>query len=225
MEYEENDYGTKGAVFCGNSETALSVPTCVRAILELTWGVYIMNKVLICLLLLEGCVSSDFIGAEDRDRYIDFCRETALTPVEKEDPEDPMTKADWMVYPCSMTTQEFKKDYRIVYADAQYLSFRCEDYSYTGGAHGNTTITVGTIDRKTGKVLKINDVFPPEGRDAMLKILREKAVKAIGGESELQSEPTIIENFCLMKDGWHFIYNQYEIACYATGAVEVVIEK
>ena len=179
----------------------------------------------IMFMAAAGCASTEYSGTEDRDRYIDFCRETAMTPVEKEDPEDPMTKADWMVYPCSMTTQEFKKDYRIVYADAQYLSFRCEDYSYTGGAHGNTRITVGTIDRRTGKVLKINDVFSSEGRDALLKTLREKAVKAIGGESELQSEPTIIENFCLMKDGWHFIYNQYEIACYATGAVEVVIEK
>ena len=178
------------------------------------------------LMIATGCASrDDRAGREDLDRYIDFCRETAITPVEKEDPEDPMTKADWMVYPCSMTTQEFKKDYRIIYADAQYLSFRCEDYSYTGGAHGNTRITVGTIDRRTGKVLKINDVFPSEGRDALLKTLREKAVKAIGGESELQSEPTIVENFCLMKDGWHFIYNQYEIACYATGAVEVIIDR
>ena len=82
---------------------------------------------------------------------VEFADGTATAPIpEREDPEDFMTKPDWMVHPCSLTTQEFKKDYKVVYADRQYLSFYCSDYSYTGGAHGSTTIIVGAIDRKTG---------------------------------------------------------------------------
>ena len=175
-----------------------------------------------CLVLLGpliiGCTSnSERLCTEDCNRYIDWCRETALTPVDKDD-------VDWMVYPCSMTTQEFKKDFRIVYADERYLSFRCEEFAYLGGAHGNNTITLGTIDRKTGRILKVNDVFPKSEQGKILQELKSKARQKLGDE-EFQSEPTLIENFCLMNDGWHFVYNEYEIACYAAGAVEVIIER
>ena len=29
----------------------------------------------------------------------------------------------------------------------------------------------------------------------------------------------------LAKDGWHFVFNAYEVACHAVGAVEVVIPR
>ena len=177
---------------------------------------------LFCLSIL-GCVSFDRLGNEDFDRYVEFCRETAMTPVGAEDPSDPMSKIDWMVG-ASITTQEFNKEYKIVYADRDYLSFYTKEYSYRGGAHGNTAIRVGTISRATGRVLKVDDFVADGKRAALKKALHDGAVKALGGKENLQSEADVVENFYLAKDGLHFVYNEYEIACYAAGPVEVVID-
>lgn len=178
----------------------------------------------ICIgMVLVGCASADRSGDEDFNRYVEFCRETAMTSVAGEDPNDPMSKADWMVG-ASITTQEFNKKYKIVYADRDYLSFYAKDYSYLGGAHGNTIIRVGTISRTTGRILKVGD-FVADGKRAALKAaLHREAVKALGGKENLQSEVEVIENFYFAKDGLHFVYNEYEIACYAAGSVEVVID-
>ena len=92
-----------------------------------------------------------------------------------------------------------------------------------GGAHGVTTITIGTIDRKTGKTLKSDDVFPAKGREALEAYLRVLAIRVLGGEDHSQGEVKITDNFCLMGDGWHFIYNEYEIACYADGMPAFVV--
>lgn len=173
--------------------------------------------------VLAGCVSADRFGGEDLGRYVEFCRETAMTPVEKEDQDDPMSKVDWMVG-ASATTQEFNKEYKIVYADREYLSFYAKEYSYLGGAHGNTVIRVGTISRATGRILKVGDFVADGKRAALKKALHDGAVKTLGGKENLQSEVEVVENFYLAKDGLHFVYNEYEIVCYASGPVEVVID-
>lgn len=173
--------------------------------------------------LLVGCVSADRSGDEDFYRYVEFCRETAMMPVGAEDPNDPMSKLDWMVG-AAITTQEFNKEYKIVYADRDYLSFYTKEYSYRGGAHGNTAIRVGTISRATGRILKVGDFVADVKRAALKNALHDGAVKALGGKENLQSEVEVVENFYLAKDGLHFVYNEYEIACYAAGPVEVVID-
>ncbi len=171
---------------------------------------------------IAGCVSLDRPGDEDFNRYIRFCRETAISAVAEENLNDQMPKDDWMVG-AALTTREFNKEYRIIYADRDYLSFYTKEYSYLGGAHGNTVIRVGTISRSTGRILKVGDFVADGKRVALLAALHDGAVKALGDEENLQSEVWITDNFYLAKDGLHFIYNEYEIACYAAGPVEVVI--
>ena len=43
----------------------------------------------------------------------------------------------------------------------------------------------------------------------------------------MQDEVKPHDNFylSLSKDGWHFVFNEYEVACYAVGDVEVVIPR
>ena len=161
--------------------------------------------------VLAGCVSFDRLGNEDFDRYVEFCRETAMTPVDTEDPNDPMSKVDWMVG-ASATTQEFNKEYKIVYADGDYLSFYAKEYSHLGGAHGNTIIRVGTISRATGRALKVSDFVADEKRAALKNALHDGAVKALGGKENLQSEVDVVENFYLAKDGLHFVEVKSRVA-------------
>ena len=62
-------------------------------------------------LMVMGCASIEQPGDGDFARYVEFCRETAMTPVSAEDPNDPMSKVDWMVA-ASATTHEFNKEYK-----------------------------------------------------------------------------------------------------------------
>ena len=155
---------------------------------------------------------TQWVGKEDRMRFVYLCKKSA-------------ENKDFELGPYNSNEQHFKKDYCIVHLDDKYLSYRCEEFTDLGGAHGCEYVYIGTIDRSTGKELKVTDVFPKSDHEVLRKMLREKAALAIGGEKNFLNEPDIPENFCLMKDGWHFVYNVYEIAPFAAGTIEVVIEK
>jgi hypothetical protein len=119
--------------------------------------------------------------------------------------------------------QEYQSKYSVVFADEKYISFRAEEYSYIGGAHGSNKITVGTIDRKTGRRMCLKDFVSADKLPELTKILHAKVIKKLGGKENLQGEVLPIENFCVVKEGLKFVYNEYEVACYAAGAVEVVV--
>ncbi|MGN0845358.1 MAG: DUF3298 domain-containing protein [Kiritimatiellia bacterium] len=164
--------------------------------------------------MAAGC-ATEYVQEREKSEefalYLDCCREILLE-----------VGGDGYI-PKTATTWESASTYEIVYADARYVSYRAEEYEYLGGAHGNTTITVLTIDRKTGRELKLEDFIPKEKHEALLRALREGAVRKLGGEYPLLNEVEITDNFYLAEDGLHFIYNRYEIAPYAAGAIEVVI--
>ena len=145
--------------------------------------------------------------------YVEECRQWAVM-----NPDD-----DDMVLGASATTREYKSAYSVIYAGRKYLSFRAEEYSYTGGAHGSNKITVATIDRKTGKMVRLADFISADEMPVLKKLLLEKVIKKLGGKVGLQGEVRPVENFCVVKDGLMFVYNEYEVACYAAGAIEVVV--
>ena len=128
-----------------------------------------------------------------------------------------------------LTTKEYKSEYKVVYTDGRtFFSYWAECFMYTGGAHGGTIVKVGTIDVKTGKRLTTADVIPPGKRDEAIAKIREAVIAKIGGEENLMPSAKEVlsklqENFFVGKDGLHFIFNEYEVACYAQGVVEVVI--
>lgn len=124
----------------------------------------------------------------------------------------------------ALTDSEEQCKREMVYLDDRYLSYRVEEYWYCGGAHGSTKVSVGTLDRETGRQLTLIDVFGKGGLEALECELRKAVIAKIGGEN-IQSPVKPIENFYLSADGWHFVYNEYEIACHAFGAVEVVVKR
>ena len=90
---------------------------------------------------------------EMRLAYIEMCKQEAQ--------KDHGDNQEW-VGDC---LREYKGEYKIVYVDARYLSFYVEAYVCAGfNVHGGTSITVGTIDRKTGQVLKAADLIPGSSR-------------------------------------------------------------
>ena len=120
--------------------------------------------------------------------------------------------------------REYKGEYKVVYVDAKYLSFYAEAYVCAGfNAHGGTSITVGTIDRKTGQVLKAADLIPECRMAEVRSALIDAVAKKLGGKENLLNEPKVIDNCYLAEGAVHFVYNEYEVAPYAVGPVEVAV--
>ena len=115
-------------------------------------------------------------------------------------------------------------EYQIIYANKQMVSFRCEFYSYTGGAHGMPDTKVGTI--KNGNLLQLADL-PDLSK---IKTLWQQALKSHCKYSAIKkysdfigAEPQLTENFYLDDKGIHFIYQPYEIAPFAAGTIEIFV--
>lgn len=176
--------------------------------------------------LLAVAISSRLVGCRSCDsgepmseclaEYIEFCREAAMAEVK------PGENADWLLGP-SFATWERNSEFKLVYADEKHVSFRALEFAYTGGAHGNTRITVGTFDRADGHIVTLSELVPDERLPALKTALHDGAAQKVGGQENLQQPVVPIDNFYIDKDGLHFVYNEYEIACYACGAIEVVV--
>ena len=171
--------------------------------------------VLCIVMALVGCgvVEKDACRGE-REMYVEYLQRIIA---------DAKKDADFFIGH-TLTDSEERCKREMVYLDERYLSYRIEEYAYSGGAHGSTKVSVGTLDRETGQQLTLNGVFGKDGLATLETELR-KAVIAKIGEENIQSPVKPIENFYLAADGWHFVYNEYEIACYANGAVEVVVPR
>lgn len=173
------------------------------------------SLVLCVVMALAGCgVVKQGACKGEREKYVEYLQ--VIIADAKKTPEFFIGHA--------LTDSEERCKREMVYLDEKYLSYRIEEYTYSGGAHGSTKVSVGTLDRETGRQLTLNDVFGKDGLAALETELR-KAVIAKIGEENIQSPVKPIENFYLAADGWHFVYNEYEIACYAIGAVEVVVPR
>lgn len=108
-----------------------------------------------------------------------------------------------------------------------YLDF----YSFTGGAHGYSAMRSFFIDAKTGKQIKTEDLFTDIKN--FTKFAEEKFRKQQNIPKKANINETgywftdekfhLPKNIFLSKKGIRLIYNQYEIASYAEGPIELLI--
>lgn len=101
--------------------------------------------------------------------------------------------------------------------------------SYLGGAHGSYNVAYTNIDMRNGNVLKTKDIFTKGYEKTLNKLIEEKIRKhfEMKPNESLQEgglfENTVSfnDNFAITKEGIEFLYNQYEIAAYAMGVIEI----
>jgi len=105
------------------------------------------------------------------------------------------------------------------------------NWNYTGGAHGNGFMEYHQVDKKTGKLLSLDDFISdiPELTAIADVIFREG--NELTFDSDLQKEGywfddglfKLNENF-LFEDGkLVFVYNAYEIAPYSAGSITIEV--
>lgn len=115
------------------------------------------------------------------------------------------------------------------------LSYQTTLECYLGGAHGSYVIMYYNFDRKTGKLLHINDLVPADKQQDVLRAMEEQLCKDWEAKdlADLQEKTGITmlgdlyltNNFLLKNDSILFLFNQYEIAPYAAGLISVTVKR
>lgn len=112
------------------------------------------------------------------------------------------------------------------------LSYSIESERYTGGAHGGRSYLNTVINLKTGERITEDDLFTEESRPLIatiiLKNLMAKNKVETAQDLELIGFFDVMEigmnkNFYLTNEGLVYTYNEYEIAAYALGTIEVLL--
>jgi len=125
---------------------------------------------------------------------------------------------------------------RLVYETNRFVTYGDTSYIYSGGAHGSQTIIGATFRKDDGRKFGW-DMLINTNEQGFHDLLREglKRFFKVVTDQELKDNLMLENEFAFTyfplpqtppyigEDGMHFIYQQYEIACYAAGHPEAVI--
>lgn len=120
---------------------------------------------------------------------------------------------------------------KVTYEDKNILTIELDSYLFTGGAHGYTSGRFLNFDKKKGIELEVWQLF--RDKDDFRKfaetkfreqenIPKEKPINYTGFMFE-QDSFYLPENIGLTKKGIQLLYNQYEVASFADGPIELVL--
>lgn len=113
---------------------------------------------------------------------------------------------------------------QILNQNEYFVSFVNEIFSFTGGAHGNTIRNHYVYDLKKDRILKAEHILKLDQCESIIALQKSAAEKA-----GLILDEIFIDgfrchsNFYLIKEGIIFHYDQYEIASYADGPIDIFI--
>lgn len=123
--------------------------------------------------------------------------------------------------------------YTITYNKNCFFSYYYDNYTFTGGAHGNTIRHSKTTSLNSGDTISLSDFFRKEEnyKEIVLTEILRQAEKNMSADPNLYFEnykELIVKNFnkksfYLSDDGIVIYFGQYDIAPYAVGIVEFTI--
>ncbi|MDO5522476.1 MAG: DUF3298 domain-containing protein [Bacteroidia bacterium] len=121
---------------------------------------------------------------------------------------------------------------KVMFQNDSLLSYAVEYSDYTGGAHGSHRVTYFNIDLGDLVTVSEEDIFVPNYKKALTDIIITRLMK----QNNVSSPDSLINmgffnineiypnnNFWLNEEGVHYAYNQYEIAPYSMGVIDVDI--
>lgn len=106
-----------------------------------------------------------------------------------------------------------------VNANAKIIHLQTNQYTYTGGAHGSTQILTRTFNAATGRRVNFLD-YVKKPQD-MLGIIHDQLTADSVYLFTPVAEVPMPQNFLINAQGVTALYNQYEIAPYSSGIIEV----
>lgn len=120
----------------------------------------------------------------------------------------------------------------VLFEDENVLSYSVQHSDYTGGAHGSLSVLYYTIDLNKLTTITEESIFKPN----YFKFLTSKIIERLMLKYEVDTPEELLNegffdineiapnnNFWINNEGIHYIYNQYEIAPYSMGPIEITI--
>ena len=141
------------------------------------------------------------------------------------------TAADVKNFPSGMTNT-LDVGYNVEWATDDFVSISFMTSEFTGGAHGNYYTSALNFDLKTGKEIKLADLFEPNS--AYLKKISDYSIADLKTRlGEMSDDEWITngagnnaenyESWFLTKKGLMITFNPYQVAAYAAGMQTVII--
>lgn len=121
---------------------------------------------------------------------------------------------------------------KIVYNSNDIISYTINFENYTGGAHGAHSYQNHVINSTTGDPITEDDIFISNFQDELAHIIIDKITEQnnLKDSKELENigffsidEIFPNGNFLVAKNGITYTFNEYEIAAYAVGPINVFI--
>jgi hypothetical protein len=135
------------------------------------------------------------------------------------------------VYPDETVPWEARINAEVSFENRRVLSIRMDSYLFTGGAHGYSATNFLNFDIEKGEKINTRELFRDllafrafaEGKfRKQEKIPAEAPINSTGFMFELDTF-YLPENIGLTPKGILLLYNQYEVASYADGQIQLLI--
>lgn len=120
----------------------------------------------------------------------------------------------------------------IAFNKIDLISYTVSFSTYTGGAHGASAYNNHVVDLKTGDLVTESDLFIANYQDLLAEMLVDALVKdfEVSAPADLENigffsveEIFPNGNFLITEHGLTYTFNQYEIAAYAVGPINVLL--
>lgn len=128
-------------------------------------------------------------------------------------------------------TREFFMDGEISVGYKNWVTYTAHIYEYCGGAHGLYITNIINFDPNSGDEITLNDIFKEGYEEKLTTILRNQLMKDNNmstieelDENGFLRDVFVSQNFIPEKFSITFLYNPYEIACYAKGHIYVTLD-
>lgn len=112
------------------------------------------------------------------------------------------------------------------------ITYAATNYTYTGGAHGYHWIRYLNFSRNTGHLITLDEILDLSRQKAIVQMIIQDLMKQFECNSIQQleeegfigiSDMNVTDNFHIGRHGITFLYNPYDIACYALGKQSVTL--
>ncbi len=108
------------------------------------------------------------------------------------------------------------------------ITARTEANEYMGGAHGSQYISYYNIDTRNGALINQEKLFKNGSKDKLTQYIKDNLAKTLNSQGDtitLLDPESIVpsSNFYFSNKGIVYVYNNYDVAPYSDGLVEVTL--
>lgn len=131
-------------------------------------------------------------------------------------PDDSVQRSDWDGM--TIVTGD------VLNMTSRVLTYRISNYSYSpGAAHGITITNYITFNLANGRIMGLNDIFTADGLAKLPALIqnRAKELAPVIGPTDIRSLPAQGNFYITLDESIVFIYQPYEVASYAQGAIAI----